>query len=181
MSKKLNVLVSFFQVSNDWILADGGDSFGFIQSAFDGYDKTDAQDIVISNPDGHCYNMAVASYYDMLEEYNEYEEVLFKAVIASQIYVADDETYIIKKKSRNTFLVKFYEKYNEEDYPDIDEDDIVYINDEPYFDTDYRYAFWFTDLKFTDIGTTESKEEECKIWGAFEKYDEEYLTEYEGD
>lgn len=181
MSKKLNVLISFVEVSNGCILSDGGDSYGFINYAFNNYDKTDAQDIIIDNPDGHCYNMAVASYYDMLEEYAEYEEVLFKAVIASQIHVTDVETYTIVKYSRNTFLVKFYEKYNKEDYPDIDEDDIVYINDEPYFDTDYRHAFWFTDLKFTDKNTTEGAEEECKIWEAFEKYEDEYFEEYEGD
>ena len=179
MSKKLNVLISFVAVDNAWILADGGDSFGFIQSAFDDYDKTDAQDIVIDNPDGWCYNMAIASYHDMLDEYAEYEEVLFKAVIASQIYVPDDETYIITKRSRDTFLVKFYNEYNEEDYPDIDEDDIIYINDKPYVDTDYREAFWFTDLRFTPKGTTEPEDVEYKIWEAFEKYEEEYFEEYD--
>lgn len=180
MSKKLNVLVSFISNDNAWILADGGDSFGFINYAFDGYDKTDAQDIIIDNPDGHCYNMAVASYYDMLEEYDEYEEVLFKAVIASQIHVSDDETYTIIKESRNTFLVKFYQEYDEDedDEDEYDEDDIIYINDKPYVDTGYREAYWFTDLRFTDKGTTEPKDVECKIWEAFEEYEEEYFEEY---
>lgn len=178
MSKKLNVLISFVDVDNAWILSDGGDSVGFINYAFDGLDKTNAQDIVIDDPDGWCYNMAVASYHDMLDEYDEYEEVIFKAVIASQITVKDYETYTIIKKSRNTFLVKFYEEYDEEDYPDIEEDDIIYINDKPYVDTDYREAFWFTDLRFTDKDTTEPKDVEYKIWEAFEKYEEEYFEEY---
>ena len=175
MSKKLNVLISFVAVDNAWILTDGGDSRGFINYAFDDYDKTDAQDIVIANPDGWCYNMAIASYHDMLDEYAEYEEVLFKAVIASQIHVSDDATYIITKRSRDTFLVKFYNEYNEEDYPDIDEDDIIYINDKPYVDTEYREAYCFTDLRFTPNDTTESKEEECKIWEAYERYEKEYF------
>jgi len=178
MSKKLNVLISFVDVDNAGILADGGDGTGFINYAFNGYDKTDAQDIVIDNPDGWCYNMAVASYYDMLDEYAEYEEVLFKAVIASQITIKDYETYTIVRKSRNTFLVRFYVEYEECDYEDIDEDDIIYINDKPYVDTDYRCAFWFTDLRFTDKDTTEPKEVEGKIWEAFEKYEEEYFEEY---
>lgn len=177
--KKLNVLISFVSVDNGWILSDGGDSTGFIHYAFDGYDKTDAQDIVIDNPDGYCYNMAVASYHDMLEEYDEYEETLFKAVIASQISVKDYETYTIVKYSRNTFLVKFYQEYTEDEYPDTDEDDIVYINDKPYVDTEYRDAYWFTDLNFTDKYTTEPEADEYKIWEAFEKYDEEYFKEYE--
>lgn len=167
MSKKLNVLISFVQVDNGWILSDGGGNYGWFQSAFDVYDKTDAQDIIIDNPDGYCYNMAVASYYDMLEEYDEHEEVLFKAVIASQIHVTDDETYIIVKESRDTFLVKYYKEYDEDE---DDEEDIIYINDKPYVDTLYRDAFWFTDLKFTDKNTTEPKDVECKIWEAFEKY-----------
>ena len=175
MSKKLNVLISFVAVDNAWILTDGGDSRGFINYAFDDYDKTDAQDIIIDNPDGWCYNMAVASYHDMLEEYHEYEEVLFKAVIASQIHVADDETYTIVKKSRNTFLVKVYQEYDEDE---DDEDDIIYINDKPYVDTDYREAYWFTDLRFTPRGTTEPKDVECRIWEAFEKYEEEYFEKY---
>ena len=176
MSKKLNVLVSFVEVDNAWILSDGGDSCGFINYAFDDYDETDAQDLVINNPDGHCYNMAIASYYDMLEEYDEYEEVLFKAVIASQIHVGDDETYTIVKKSRNTFLVRFYQEYDEDE---DDEDDIVYINDKPYVDLEYREAYWFTDLKFTPKDTTETETEEYKIWEAFEKYEEEYFEEYD--
>ena len=175
MSKKLNVLISFVAVDNAWILTDGGDSRGFINYAFDGYDKTDAQDIVIDNPDGWCYNMAIASYYDMLEEYDKYEEVLFKAVIASQIHVTDYETYTITKKSRSTFLVRFYQEYDEDE---DDEDDIIYINDKPYVDTDYREAYWFTDLRFTPKDTTEPKDVECKIWEAFEKYEKEYFEEY---
>ena len=176
MSKKLNVLVSFICTDNS---GDDGKPCFWFNSAFDGYDKTDAQDLVINNPDGWCYNMAVASYYDMLDEYAEYEEVLFKAVIASQIHVADDETYIITKSDRNTFLVKFYVEYDKCDYEYIDEDDIVYINDKPYVDTEYREAYWFTDLRFTPNGTTEPKDVESKIWEAFEKYDEEYFEEYE--
>lgn len=175
MSKKLNVLVSFICTDNN---GDDGKPCFWFNSAFDDYDETDAQDIIIDNPDGHCYNMAVASYYDMLEEYDKYEEVLFKAVIASQIHVGDDETYTIIKKSRNTFLVKFYVKYDECDYEDIDEDDIVYINDKPYVDTDYREAYCFTDLRFTDKGTTEPEEVEHKIREAFEKYEKEYFEEY---
>lgn len=176
MSKKLNVLISFVNVDNAWILADGGDNVGFIDYAFNDYDKTDAQDIIIDNPDGWCYNMAVASYYDMLDEYPYYyEEVLFRAIIASRITVKDYETYTIVKKSLNTFLVKFYQEYDEDE---DDEDDIVYINDKPYVDTDYREAYWFTDLRFTDKDTTEPKEVEGKIWEAFEKYEEEYSEEY---
>lgn len=175
MSKKLNVLVSFICTDNN---GDDGKPCFWFNSAFNGYDKTDAQDIVINNPDGWCYNMAVASYYDMLEEYDEYEEVLFRAVIDSQIHVADHETYTIIKKSRNTFLVKFYVEYDECDYEDIDEDDIVYINNKPYVDIDYREAYWFTDLRFTDEDITEGVEEEGKIWEAFEKYEEEYFEEY---
>ena len=171
MIKKPNVLISFVDVNNGWILSDGGDSYGFMDHAFDDYDKTDAQDIIIEDPDGWCYNMAVASYYNMLEEYDEYEEVLLKAVIASQIYVTDDETYTIIKRSRNTFLVKFYQEYDEDE---DDEDDIIYIDDKPYVDTDYRQAFWFTNLRFTPDSTTESKDVEYKIWEAFEKYEEEY-------
>lgn len=169
MSKKLNVLVSFVDVDNGW--SDGADNYGFMAYAFDGYDKTDSKDIIIENPDGWCYNMAVASYYNMLDEYDEYEEVLFKAVIASQITVKDYETYTIIKNSRNTFLVKFYQEYDEDE---DDEDDIIYIDDKPYVDTDYRQAFWFTDLRFTDEDTTEPKDVEYKIWEAFEKYEEEY-------
>lgn len=176
MSKKLNVLISFVEVDNAWILSDGGDSVGFTESAFDGYDETDAQDFIIDNPDDWCYTMAVASWYDMFDEYDEYEEVLFKAVIASQISVKDYETYTIIRKSRNTFLVKFYQEYDEDE---DDEDDIIYINDKPYVDTEYREAYWFTDLKFTDKDTTEPKDEEYKIWEAFEKYDEEYFKEYD--
>lgn len=172
MSKKLNVLVSFIYNDNAWILTDGGGSFGFIESAFDDYDETDAQDIVINSPDGWCYNMAVASCYDMFEEY---EEVLFKAVIASQIRISDDETYTITKKSRNTFLVRFYQEYDEDE---DDEDDIIYINDKPYVDTDYREAYCFTDLRFTPKDTTEPKDVECKIWEAFKKYEKEYFEEY---
>ena len=174
MSKKLNVLISFVDVDNAWILTDGGDSVGFIDYAFNGYDKTDAQDIVINNPDGWCYNRAVASYYDMLEEHDDYAESLFRAVIASQITVEDYETYTIIRKSRNTFLVKYYQEYDEDE---DDEDDIIYINDKPYVDTDYREAFWFTDLRFTDKDTTEPKDVEGKIWEAFEKY-EEYFEKY---
>lgn len=170
MSKKLNVLISFIRTNNS---GDEGDNCFWYKSAFDGYDETDAQNIIISNPDGCCYNMAVASYHDMLDGYDEYEEVIFKAVIASQINVKDYETYIIRKKSRNTFLVKYYVEYDECDYEDIDEDDIVYINDKPYVDTDYRKAYWFTDLRFTDRDTTEPEDVECRIWEAFEKYDEE--------
>lgn len=175
MSKKLNVLISFVAVDNAWELTDGSDCFGFINYAFDGYDKTDAQDIIIDNPDGWCYNMAVASYYDMLNEYDEYEEVLFRAVIASQIHVSEDEIYKIVKKSRNKFLVKFYHAYDEDAY---DEDDVIYINDKPYVDIEYREAYWFTDLRFTSEGTTEGKDVEYKIWEAFEKYDEKYEEEY---
>lgn len=175
MSKKLNVLISFVDVDNAWILTDGGDSFGFIDYAFKDYDKTDAQDIVIDSPDGYNMNMAVASYYDMLDEYGEYEEVLFKAVIASQIHISDEETYTITKTSRDTFLVKFYHEYDEDE---DNEDDIIYINDKPYVDTDYREAYRFTDLRFTDRDTTESKEVEGKIWEAFKKYEEEYFEEY---
>ena len=178
MSKKLNVLISFIAVDNAWILTDGGDSRGFINYAFDDYDETDAQDIIIDNPDGCCYNMAVASCYDMFEEYHEYEEVLFKAVIASQIHVSDDETYTIVKKSRNTFLVKFYVEYDKCDYEDIDEDDIIYINDKPYVDTGYREAYCFTDLRFTPDGATEPEDVEYKIREAFEKYEKEYFEEY---
>lgn len=178
MSKKLNVLISFVDVDNAWILADGGDSFGFADYAFDDYDQTAAQDIIIDNPDG-CYNMAVASYYDMLDEYDEYEEVLFKAFIASQIHISDEETYTIIKTSRNTFLVKFYQEYDEdEDEDEYDYDDIIYINDKPYVDTDYRRAFWFTGLRYTDKDTTEPKDVEGKIWEAFEEYEEEYFEEY---
>ena len=175
MSKKLNVLISFIAVDNAWILNDGGDSFGFINYAFNGYDEADAQDIVLHNPDGYGYTMAVASYYDMLEEYDEYEEVLFRAVIDSQIRIDDDETYTITKKSRNTFLVRFYQEYDEDE---DDEDDIIYINDKPYVDTEYRKAYWFTDLRFTDEDITEGVEEEGKIWEAFEKYEKEYFEEY---
>lgn len=175
MSKKLNVLISSIYRDNSWESTDGGGTYGWFQSAFN-YDETDAQDIVIDNPDG-CYNMAVASYYDMLDECPDYEEVLFKAVIASQIHVGDDETYIIVKKSRNTFLVKYYVEYDECDYEDIDEDDIVYINDKPYVDIEYREAYWFTDLRFTPKDTTEPKEVEGKICEAFKKYDEEYFEE----
>lgn len=176
MSKKLNVLVSFVDVDNACELADGGDGYGFMNYAFNDYDKTDAQDIIIENPDGWCYNMAVASYHDMLDEYYEYEEVLFKAVIASQIRISDDETYTIIKKSRDTFLVVFYQEYDEDE---DDEDDIIYINDKPYvMDPDYRRAFWFTDLRFTDKDTTEPKDVEYKIREAFEKYEEEYFEEY---
>ena len=179
MSKKLNVLISFVAVDNAWILTDGGDSRGFINYAFDYCDKTDAEGIVINNPDGWCYNMAIASYHNMLDEYHEYEEVLFKAVIASQIYVSDDETYTIVKKSRSTFLVKFYNEYNKEDYPDIDEDDIIYINDKPYVDTEYREAYWFIDLQFTNDDNIEPKDVECRIQEAFEKYEKEYFEEYD--
>lgn len=175
MSKKLNILVSVICNDNAWILTDGGDSYGFIRHAFNGYYKTDAEDIIIDNPDGHCYNMAVASYHDMLDKYAEYEEALFKAVIASQIHVSDDETYTIIKESRSTFLVKFYHEYDEDE---DDEDDIIYINDKPYVDTEYREAYWFTDLKFTLKDTTEPKDVECRIWEAFEKYEEEYFEEY---
>lgn len=175
MSKKINVLVSFIYKDNS---GDEGDTCFWFNSAFNYCDETDAQDIIIDNPDGWCYNMAVASCYDMLDEYAEYEEVLFKAVIASQIHVSDDETYTIIKKSRNTFLVKFYVEYDKCDYEDIDEDDIIYINDKPYVDTDYREAYWFTDLRFTDKDTTESKEVEYKIREAFGKYEEEYFEEY---
>lgn len=170
MSKKLNVLISFISVDNSGY---EGDNYYWSKSAFDYCDEADAQDIVIDNPDG-CYNMAAASYYDMLDEYPEYEEVLFKAVIASQIQVKDYETYIIIKKNRNTFLVKYYVAYDDCDYEDIDEDDIIYINDKPYVDTDYREAYWFTDLKFT----TAPKDVECKIREAFERYEEEYFEEY---
>ena len=176
MSKKLNVLVSFIYRDNSD--DEGGDSYLWFNSAFNYCDETDAQDIVINNPDGWCYNMAVASCYDMFDEYHEYheyEEVLFKAVIASQIHVSDDETYTIVKKSRSTFLVKFYEDYEECDFEDIDEDDIVYINDKPYVDIGYREAYCFTDLRFTPNDTTESKEEECKIWEAYERYEKEYF------
>lgn len=175
MSKKLNVLVSFVRRDNS---GDEGDNCFWFNSAFAYCDEDDAQDIVIDNPDGWCYNMAVASCYDMFDEYPEYEEVLFKAVIASHIHVSDDETYIIIKKSRSTFLVKYYVEYDKCDYEDIDEDDIIYINDKPYVDTDYREAYWFTDLRFTPKDTTEPKDVECKIWEAFEKYDEEYFEEY---
>lgn len=175
MSKKLNVLVSFVEVDNAGELADVGDSYGFINYAFNYRDETDAQDIVINNPDGRCYNMAVASYYDMLDDYDDYAESLFRAVIDSQIHISDEETYTIVRKSRNTFLVKFYQEYEEDE---DDEDDIIYINDKPYVDTDYREAFWFTDLKFTDKDITEPKEVEGKIWEAFEKYEEEYFEEY---
>lgn len=175
MSKKLNVLVSFICTNNS---GDDGKPCFWFNSAFYGYDETDAQDIIIANPDGWCYNMAVASCYDMFDEYHEYEEVLFKAVIASQIHVSDDETYTIIKKSRNTFLVKFYVEYDKCDYEDIDEDDITYIDDKPYVDTDYREAYWFTDLRFTPNDTTEPKDVECKIWEAFEEYEEEYFEEY---
>lgn len=171
--KKLNVLISFVSVDNASELTDGGGTYGWFQSAFHYRDETDAETIIIDNPDG-CYNMAVASYHDMLEEYYEYEETLFKAVIASQIRVGDDETYIIARKSRNKFLVRYYVSYDECDYEDIDEDDIIYINDKPYVDLEYREAYWFTDLKFTDKDTTEPENIEDKIWKAFEKYDEEY-------
>lgn len=177
--KKLNILISFVSVDNAWELTDGGDSYGFMGYAFDDYQETDAQDIIIDNPDGYCYTMAVASYHDMLEEYDEYEETLFKAVIASQIRVDDDETYTIVKESRNTFLVRFYHEYDADEDPDIDEDDIVYINDKPYVDTEYREAYWFTDLNFTPNYTTEPEDVEYKIWEAFEKYDEEYFEEHE--
>lgn len=171
--KKLNVLISFVSVDNAWILSDGGDCYGFIDYAFNGYYETDAQDIIISNPDGWCYNMAVASYHNMLDKYDdESEEVLFKAVIASQIKVDDDETYTIVKYSRNTFLVKFYQEYEDDE---DDEDDIIYINDKPYVDTYYREAYWFTDLRFTDSDTTEPKDVECKIRKAFERYEKEYF------
>ena len=115
----------------------------------------------------------------MLDEYPEYEEVLFRAVIASQISVKDYETYTIIKKSRNTFLVKYYVEYDECDYEDIDEDDIIYINDKPYVDTEYREAYWFTDLRFTPRDTTEPKDVEYKIWEAFKKYEKEYFEEYD--
>ena len=174
--KKLNVLVSFICTDNSGYEGDNGYWF---KSAFDGYYNSEAQDIVIDNPDGWCYNMAVASYHDMLEEYDEYEEVLFKAVIASQITVRDYETYTIIKNRRNTFLVKYYQEYDEDEYPDIDEDDIIYINDKPYVDTEYREAYWFTDLNFTDRDTTEPEADEYKIWEAFEEYDEEYFEEYD--
>lgn len=174
MSKKLNVLVSFIYKDNSC----EEDNYGWFNSAFNYCDETDAQDIIIDDPDGQCYNMAVASYHDMLDEYAEYEEVLFKAVIASQITVKDYETYTIVRKSRNTFLVRFYVEYEECDYEDIDEDDIIYINDKPYVDTTYREAYWFTDLKFTDKDTTESKDVEGKIWEAFKEYEEEYFEEY---
>lgn len=176
--KKLNVLISFISVDNAWILSDGGDSFGFMNYAFNGYHETDAEDIIIDNPDGWCYNMAVASYHDMLEKNPEYEEALFKAVIASQIHVGDDETYTIVKESRNKFLVRFYHEYDADEDPDIDEDDIIYINDKPYVDLESREAYWFTDLKFTDKDTTEPEDVEYKIREAFEKYDEEYFEEY---
>lgn len=175
MSKKINVLVSFICTDNS---GDDGDNYFWFKSAFNGYDETDAQDIIVANPDGWCYNMAVASYHDMLGEYPEYEEVLFKAIIASQIKVKDYETYTIIKKSRNKFLVRYYQEYDADEYPDIDEDDIVYINDKPYVDTDYREAYWFTDLKFTDKDTTEPEDVEYKIREDFEKYDEEYFEEY---
>lgn len=171
--KKLNVLISFICKDNS---GDEGDNYYWFESAFDYCDKTEAQDIVIDNPDGHCYNMAVASYYNMLDEYDEYEEVLYKAVIASQIQVKDYETYTIVKKSRDTFLVKYYQKY---DADEDDEDDIIYINDKPYVDTEYREAYWFTDLRFTAEDTTEPEDVECKIWEAFEEYDKEYFEEYE--
>lgn len=177
MSKKLNVLISFISRDNNWELTDGGDSYGWFQSAFNYCDEADAENIIIDNPDG-CYDMAVASYHNMLEEYYEYEEVLFKAFIASQIRVGDNETYIIVKMSRNTFLVKFYLACDAVDCEDIDEDDIIYINDKPYVDLDSREAYWFTDLRFTDKGTTEPEDVECKIWEAFEKYDKEYFEEY---
>ena len=177
--KKINVLISFVEVDNAWELADCGDSFGFITYAFHNYDRADAQDVVIDNPDGWCYNMAVASYHDMLDEYYEYEEVLFKAFIASQIHIDDDEeAYTIIKSSRDTFLVKFYQAYDKDEDSDLDEDDIVYINDKPYVDTEYRKAYWFTDLRFTDKDTTEPEDVEGKICEAFEKYDEEYFEEY---
>lgn len=172
MSKKLNVLVSFICTDNN---GDDGEPCFWFNSAFNGYDETDAQDIIIANPDGWCYNMAVASCYDMFDEDDEYEEVLFKAVIASQIHVSDYETYTIVKKSRNTFLVKFYHEYDEDE---DEEDDIIYINDKPYVDTEYREAYCFTDLRFTDKGTTEPEDVECKIWEAFEEYEEEYFKEY---
>lgn len=175
-SKKLNVLISFIRNDNS---GDEGDNCYWFGSAFNDYHETDAQDIIISNPDGWCYTMAVASYYDMFEEYDEYEEVLFKAVIASQIDVNDYETFTIIKKSRNTFLVRYYVAYDDCDYEDIDDDDIIYINDKPYVDTDYQEAYWFTDLKFTPKDTTEPEDEECKIWEAFEEYEEEYFEEYD--
>ena len=170
MSKKINVLVSCICEDNSC----EEDDYGWFENAFYYCNETDAQDIIIDNPDGWCYNMAVASYHDMLDGYAEYEEVLFRAVIASQITVKDYETYIILKKSRNTFLVKFYEEYEDKD----DGKDIIYIDDKPYVDTTYREAYWFTDLRFTDRGTTESKDVECRLWEAFKKYDKEYFSEY---
>lgn len=176
MSKKLNVLVSFIYRDNSC----EDDNYGWFNSAFYYCDETDAQDIVINNPDGWCYNMAVASYHDMLEEHDDYAESLFRAIIDSQTTVKDYETYTIVRMSYNTFLVKFYQEYNKEDFPDIEEDDdhIIYINDKPYLDIEYREAYWFTDLRFTDKDTTESKEVEGKIWEAFEKYEKEYFEEY---
>lgn len=175
MSKKLNVLVSFIYKDNSC----EEDNYGWFNGAFYDCDEKDAQDIVINNPDGWCYNMAVASYYNMLEEHDDYAEALFRAVIDSQTTVTDYETYTIVRKSHNTFLVKFYQEYNKEDFPDIEEDDdhIIYINDKPYLDTEYREAYWFTALRFTDKDTTEPKEVEGKIWEAFEKY-EEYFEQY---
>ena len=173
MSKKLNVSVSFIRKDNGWWESDN--NYYWFESAFDYEDKALAENIVINNPDDWCYSMAVASYYDMLDEYHEYEEVLFKAIIASSITVRDYETYTIIKKSRYTFLIKYYTEYDE----DEDEGkDIIYIDDKPYVDTNYREAYWFTDLRFTPNGTTEPKEEECRIWEAYEKYDEEYFEEY---
>lgn len=172
MSKNLNVLISVICKDNSC----EEDDYGWFNSAFYYCDETDdAQDIIIDNPDGWCYDMALASYHDMLDAHHEYEEVLFKAVIASQITVKDYETYTIIKKSRNTFLVKFYQEYDEDE---DDGKDIIYINDKPYVDTTYREAYWFTDLRFTDKDTTEPKEVEGKIWEAFKKYEEEYFEEY---
>lgn len=170
MSKKLNVLVSVIYEDNSW----EEDDYDWFNGAFYYCDETDAQDIVINNPDGWCYNRAVASYYDMLEEHDDYAESLFRAVIDSHITVSDDETYTIVRKSHDTFLVKFYREYDE--YEDEGKD-IIYIDDKPYVDTTYREAYWFTALRFTDKDTTESKEVEGKIWEAFEKY-EEYFEEY---
>lgn len=172
MAKNLNVLISFICRSND--LSDGYVP-GFIHYAFNDYGPSDAQDIVISNPDGYCYNMAVASYNHMLEEYDDYENVLFKAVITSQMNLLDGDTYVIENWGRGTFLVKYYSAYDEDE---DDEEDIIYIDDKPYVDTLCREAYWFTNLKFTPNGTTEPKDVECKIWEAFEKYDEEYFEEY---
>lgn len=168
MAKNLNVSISFICRSND--LSDGYVP-GFIHYAFDDYGPSDAQEIVISNPDGWCYNMAIASYKNMLEEYNDYEDVLFKAVITSQMNLIDGDTYVIEKWGKGTFLVKYYSVYDEDE---DDEEDIIYIDDKPYVDTFYREAYWFTNLKFTPNGTTEPKDVECKIWEAFKKEEFNY-------